>query len=213
VYSIDGDQAPLPQIAQLAAEHEAMLLVDEAHATGVWGARGRGLVEYFAAGDPNIERAAPIRIGTLSKALGSAGGFVCGSRLLIDWLANRARTYVFSTAAPAATAAAALAALDIVESEPQRRSELLAHAAELRERLADAGWNIGRSQSQIIPLIVGDPQRAVALSARLRDRGLLVPAIRPPTVPEGQSLLRISLCHHHTPEMIETLLNALRDRI
>jgi 8-amino-7-oxononanoate synthase len=184
-------------------------LVDEAHATGVWGERGRGVVEHFAASEPSVEHAVAVRIGTLSKALGSAGGFVCGSHMLFDWLANRARTYVFSTAAPAATAAASLAALEIVASEPHRRRELLQRAAELRLRLADAGWNIGRSQSQIIPLFVGDPQRAVALSGRLREHGLLVPAIRPPTVPEGQSLLRISLCHHHSPQMVDTLINAL----
>lgn len=211
VFSMDGDLAPLPQIAQLATEHEAMLLVDEAHATGVWGDRGRGVVEHFAKIDSLVEPAVAIRIGTLSKALGSSGGFVCGSQMLIDWLANRARTYVFSTAAPAATAAAALAALEIVQNEPHRRRDLRARAQQLRANLAEAGWNIGRSQSQIIPLIVGDPGRAVAMSARLRKRGLLVPAIRPPTVPEGQSLLRISLCHHHSPEMIETLLTTLRN--
>ncbi|MEX2172460.1 MAG: 8-amino-7-oxononanoate synthase [Pirellulales bacterium] len=213
VFSMDGDLAPLPQIAKLATEHEAMLLVDEAHATGVWGEHGRGVVEHFAASEPDVERAVAVRMGTLSKALGSAGGFVCGGQMLIDWLANRARTYVFSTAAPAATAAAALAALEIVENEPQNRRDLLTRAEELRRRLAEAGWNVGCSQSQIIPLIVGDPRRAVALSSRLRERGLLVPAIRPPTVPEGQSLLRISLCHHHGPGMVETLLNALRDGI
>lgn len=209
LFSMDGDFAPLPQIAALAIEHEAMLLVDEAHATGVWGERGRGLTEHFAVDHPIVEQAAVVRMGTLSKAIGSSGGFVCGRQLLIDWLANRARTYVFSTAAPAATAAAALAALDVVELEPERRQSLLARAAELRNRLSAAGWNIGNSQSQIVPVIVGDPRQALALSARLREAGLLVPAIRPPSVPEGGSLLRISLCHHHTPEMMDSLVETL----
>ena len=150
-----------------------------------------------------------MRIGTLSKALGCVGGFVAGSRALIEWLVNRARPYVFSTAAPAATSAAAIAALDIVEQEPQRRQSLLARAEALRTELAARGWNTGSSASQIIPIIVGDPERAVTLSLRLRDRGLFVPAIRPPTVPEGEACLRISLTAGHTEEMIRALLAGL----
>jgi 8-amino-7-oxononanoate synthase len=137
------------------------------------------------------------------------GGFVAGSRSLIEWLVNRARPYVFSTAGPAAAAAAAMAALDIVRQEPQRRQRLLARAQELRADLSARGWNVGASASQIIPLIVGDPARAVQLSAQLRDRGLFVPAIRPPTVPEGEACLRISLTAGHTEEMIAALLTAL----
>jgi 8-amino-7-oxononanoate synthase len=137
------------------------------------------------------------------------GGFVAGTRSLIEWLVNRARPYVFYTAMPAANATAAMAALDIVENEPRRRVELLARAERFRTRLADQGWNIGRSASQIVPIIVGEPSRAVALSAALRKRGLYVPAIRPPTVPDGESCLRISLTHGHTEEMIAKLLEAL----
>ena len=156
-----------------------------------------------------MEDRVAVRVGTLSKALGCAGGFVAGSRLLIEWLVNRARPYVFSTALPAANAAAALVALEIVQQEPQPRQNLLSAAADLRNRLTGQGWNVGRSASQIIPVIVGQPDRAVALAAALRQRGLLVPAIRPPTVPEGQSCLRISVTSGHTEEMVETLVSAL----
>ena len=140
-----------------------------------------------------------------SKALGCVGGFVAGSQSLIDWLVNRARPYVFSTAAPAATSAAAIAALDIVAAEPQRREMLLARAESLRSELRRQGWNTGPSASQIIPIVIGDPQRAITLSQRLRGRGLFVPAIRPPTVPDGEACLRISLTTGHTEEMIGTL--------
>jgi 8-amino-7-oxononanoate synthase len=204
LFSMDGDLAPLAELADLAEHHEAMLLIDEAHATGVFGSRGRGVAEHLG-----VEERIPVRVGTLSKALGGVGGFVAGSRTLVEWLVNRSRPYVYSTASPAAAAAAALAALDVVEHQPQRRTALLQRASELRARLAEQGWNTGRSASQIIPIVVGDPQRAVAMAAALRQQGLFVPAIRPPTVPEGQACLRISLTYAHTPEMIERLLAAL----
>jgi len=206
LFSMDGDLAPLKDLAHVAQRHGAMLLVDEAHATGVFGAGGRGVSELLGAED-----LIDVRVGTLSKALGSVGGFVAGSRSLIEWLVNRARPYVFSTAAPASVCAAALAALEIVQREPQRRKSLLDRARSFREALAREDWNIGNSVSQIIPLIVGDPRRAVALSAALRDQGLFVPAIRPPTVPDGEACLRISLTASHTREMTADLLDALRD--
>ncbi len=204
LFSMDGDLAPLAELADLAARHDAMLLVDEAHATGVFGQHGRGVAEHFG-----VEDRIHVRIGTLSKALGSVGGFVAGSRSLVEWLVNRARPYVFSTAGPAAAAAASLAALDIVGHEPQRRQQLLARAEALRSALVRQGWNTGASASQIIPLVVGDTERAVHLSAQLRERGLFVPAIRPPTVPEGEACLRISLTAGHTEEMIAALVGAL----
>ena len=205
LFSMDGDLAPLPRLAALTEEYNAMLLVDEAHATGVFGQRGRGAVEHFGLDHDRVH----VRIGTLSKALGTGGGFVCGRQSLIDWLANRARPYVFSTAQPAATSAAAIAALDVVATEPHRRRELLARAADLCSRLSAQGWNTGNSQSQIIPLYVGDPDRTMRLAADLRQAGYFIPGIRPPTVPEGESLLRLSLCYHHTPAMIDELLKAL----
>ena len=204
LFSMDGDLAPLAPLAELAERYEAMLLVDEAHATGVFGRHGRGISERLG-----VEARVHVRIGTLSKALGCVGGFVAGSRPLVEWLANRARPYVFSTASPAATAAAALAALDIVCQEPERRERLLARAETLRSALVGQGWNVGSSASQIIPLVLGDAERAVRLSARLREQGLFVPAIRPPTVPDGEACLRISLTAGHTEEMIGALLDAL----
>ena len=204
LFSMDGDLAPLEELAQVARRHDAMLLVDEAHATGVFGPGGRGTVE--AAG---VEADVHVRVGTLSKALGSMGGFVAGSRSLIEWLVNSARPYVFSTAPPAALAAAALAALDIVEQEPGQREQLLDRARILRARLVSQGWHVGDSASQIIPIVVGEADRAMKLSATLRERGHFAPAIRPPTVPRGESCLRISLTTGHTEEMIEELLSAL----
>jgi 8-amino-7-oxononanoate synthase len=204
VFSMDGDLAPLAELAELADRHGAMLMVDEAHATGVFGPQGRGLIEQLG-----LDERIPVRVGTLSKAIGSLGGFVAGSRSLVEWLINRARPYIFSTAMPAPLAAAALAALEIVRDEPHRRKGLLVRAAELRRVLAAEDWNLGCSASQIIPLVVGQPDRAVRLSQALLDRGLLVPAIRPPTVPEGEACLRISLTCGHTPEMVQRLIEAL----
>jgi 8-amino-7-oxononanoate synthase len=201
---MDGDIAPLEQLVEIAERFDAMLMVDEAHATGVFGERGRGTCEHCG-----VEDRVPIRVGTMSKALGSIGGFVAGSRPLIEWLLNRARPYVFSTASPAATAAASLAALDIVENEPQRRRQLLDRSQRLREELTERGWNVAPSVSQILPIIVGDPERAIRMSTALREQGLFLPAIRPPTVPDGEACLRISLTVGHTEPMIAKLLKAL----
>lgn len=208
LFSMDGDLAPLSDLVELAERHAAMLLVDEAHATGVFGTRGRGVCEYLGLADH-----VPIRVGTLSKALGVSGGFVVGSRPLIDWLTNRARPYVFSTATPAPLAAAALAALDCVREEPWRRESLLRRAAAFREQLAADGWHTGESRSQIIPLYVGSPHRAMTLAAALRERGFWVPGIRPPTVPDGESLLRISLTSGHTDEMLAALRRTLAETL
>ena len=204
VFSMDGDLAPLAELAELAGRYDAMLMVDEAHATGVFGQHGRGVAEHLG-----VDHVVDVHMGTLSKALGAAGGFVAGSHSLIRWLANRARSYVFSTAHPASIAAAAIAALDIVDQEPGRRASLLQSAARLRAQLAAQGWNIGASASQIIPIIIGSPAEAVRLSTELRTRGYWLPAIRPPSVPSGESLLRLSLTSAHTPEVIEGLVAAL----
>ena len=233
LFSMDGDLAPLARLAELAEQYDAMLMVDEAHATGVFGAaRVAGCCRAFwpMSNARPAKSMCHVRVGTLSKALGTGGGFVCGRQSLIDWLANRARTYVFSTAQPAATSAAAIAALDIVRDEPRRRIDLLARASKLRDRLRERGWSLtpplppvedstwrgeGRGEgitSQIIPLYVGEPERAVQMAGQLREAGFFVPAIRPPTVPEGESLLRLSLCYHHSPEMVDALVRQL-DRL
>lgn len=206
LFSMDGDAAPLVELAELADKHGAMLMVDEAHATGVFGRTGRGLCEELG-----IEERVHIRVGTLSKALGSVGGFVSGRRSLIEWLINRARPYVFSTAHPAAACEAAEEALSILMAQPERGHELQARAAKLREKLYSQGWNLGPSTSQVIPLIAGGAETALELSQALFQQGFFVPAIRPPSVPAGESRLRISLSWAHTPDMIEAFSNSLSE--
>lgn len=207
LFSMGGDFAPLDRIAELSQRAGAMLMVDEAHATGVFGPNGRGVCEMMG-----VEDAVHVRMGTFSKALGSIGGFVVGQQRLMEWLINRARPYFFSTALPQAAAAAALESLTIVRNEPFRRTRLLERAANLRKALRDQGWDLGNSESQIIPVIVGDPERAMALSRELLEEGMFVPAIRPPSVPEGKSLVRVSLTSSHSLQAIGQLVEALGRR-
>ncbi len=204
VFSMEGDLAPLLELAALAARFECMLLVDEAHATGVFGARGRGLAEHLG-----VEDRVHVRVGTLSKALGCVGGFVCGRESLIQWLVNRARPYIFSTASPPAASAAAVAALDIVDSEPWRRTTLRDRSTALASQLREQGWSIGGSASHVIPLVIGDAAATMRLAGQLREQGILVPGVRPPSVAPGRSLLRISLSYAHTSDQIAQLLDAL----
>jgi 8-amino-7-oxononanoate synthase len=206
LFSMDGDLAPLPDLAELAERHDAMLMVDEAHATGVFGPSGRGVCEQLG-----VERGVHIRVGTLSKALGSMGGFVAGSAQLIDWLVNRARSYVFSTAPPEAMAAYALETLRTVADEPFRRTVLLQRAAKLRAELQRQGWNTGNSASQIVPVMLGDAERTMSLAQTLRERGLFVPGIRPPSVPKGECLLRVSLSYQHSDAAVQQLLDAMAE--
>ncbi|WP_145106304.1 aminotransferase class I/II-fold pyridoxal phosphate-dependent enzyme [Botrimarina mediterranea] len=209
LFSMDGDFAPLAELGELAERHDAMLLVDEAHATGVWGPHGRGSIEHAAVQSPRLPGQVAVHVGTLSKALGSAGGFVSGSGALIDWLYNRARPYVFSTASPPAVAAASIAALEIVQAEPERREAVHRNAALLRELLHAAGWSTGASVSQIVPIHAGEAEVALALSSQLAERGFYVPAIRPPSVPVGESLLRVSVSARHSAEDLRRLVEAL----
>jgi 8-amino-7-oxononanoate synthase len=209
LFSMDGDFAPLEELGEIAERYDAMLMVDEAHATGVWGPHGRGSVEHAAVQSPRLPGLVAVRVGTLSKALGSAGGFVTGSGELIDWLHNRARPYVFSTASPPALAAASIAALEIIKAEPSRREAVHRNAQTLRDLLHAAGWSTGASASQIVPIVVGAPETALTLAARLAERGFYVPAIRPPSVPAGESLLRVSVSARHTAEDLRRLVKAL----
>jgi 8-amino-7-oxononanoate synthase len=204
LFSMDGTIAPLADLADLARRHGAMLMVDEAHATGVFGERGSGLVE--AAG---CEDGVHIRVGTLSKALGAAGGFVAGRARLIEWLRHAARGWIFSTAHPPAVAGAATRAIELVAIEPERRRAVLERAGALRQRLAAAGLAIGDAAAQIVPVITGEPAAAVALATRLAEAGCFVPAIRPPSVPKGKSLVRISLSWLHDDRDLARLADAL----
>jgi 8-amino-7-oxononanoate synthase len=207
VFSMDGDLAPLADLGELAERHDCMLLIDEAHATGVLGEQGRGLGEALP---PRCDPERVIKVGTLSKALGAQGGFVCGSRRLVDWLVNHARPYVFSTALAPPAAAAARRAVAVVGAELERRRRLLDLAGLLRDQLRAAGFPEGGSRCQIVPVLIGDSRAAVEVSERLQERGLLVPAIRPPSVPEGTARLRVSLTAGHTEEDVLLLAAALR---
>lgn len=208
LFSMDGDLAPLPGLCEIARRHKAMLLVDEAHATGVLGAHGRGSAEHLG-----VETQIPICVGTLSKALGSQGGFVAGPRALIDWLTTQARPQMFSTGLTPAACAAATAAFDIIAGEPQRRERLQSLGRLLRGELTRRGVSVVAEQSDpagpIVPLIVGDAPRAMRMSAALQQRGFLVPAIRPPSVPRGTSRLRISLSAAHAEADVIALVDHL----
>jgi 8-amino-7-oxononanoate synthase len=204
LFSMDGTIAPLSDLAALARRHGAILMVDEAHATGVFGARGSGLVEASDTAD-----GVHVRVGTLSKALGSAGGFVAGHPRLVDWLRHSARAWVFSTAHPPAVAAAATTAIELLAAEPHRRHQLLAKAAEFRAALTRQGIPLEGVAAHIVPVVAGRAEAAVALAEQLAAAGMFVPAIRPPSVPEGRSLVRASVAWHHTPHDLERLVAVL----
>jgi 8-amino-7-oxononanoate synthase len=202
VFSMDGDIAPLAELADLAERHDAWLVLDDAHGIGVLG-RGRGAPAQFALRSPRI-----IHMATLGKALGGYGAFVAGDATVIEWLMQRARTYVFSTALPPALAAVATASLRLVEEHPALVATLHERIGEFRRACARHGIATA-SGTAIQPIVVGEPARALSLAARLRERGQLVPAIRPPTVPEGSARLRISLSAAHSREQVLALADAL----
>ncbi len=205
IFSMDGDAAPLKELHELANHYQATLILDEAHATGLFGKSGRGMAELMGIESSNV-----IRIGTLSKAIGCMGGFVVGSQLLIDWFWNRSRSQIFSTALPPSICAAASVAIDIIESEPFRRETVLSLTEYLRNKLIAAGLQtIPNGIAPIVPVLLDDPQRAVEVSQQLQTAGFLVPAIRPPTVPQGTSRLRISLSTLHTKKDVDLLLDVL----
>jgi 8-amino-7-oxononanoate synthase len=207
LFSMDGTIAPLADLCELARRHGAILMVDEAHATGVFGSRGSGLVE--ASG---CEDGVHVRVGTLSKAVGAAGGFVAGSADLVAWLRHAARSWVFSTAHPPPVAAAAERAIRIIEEEPRRRLDLADRAAEVRRALRSAGVDLGDAEGQILPIVAGRPEAALAMQARLASAGLFTPAIRPPSVPHGRSLVRASLSFAHERDDLDRLVEAFRHR-
>ncbi len=204
VFSMDGDCAPLRELAAAAERHGALLLVDEAHATGVFGPSGSGCIR--AAG---LEDRVNLSMGTLSKALGSQGGFAACSADLRSLLINQSRSFIYSTALAPAAVGAALGALDVLERDPDRGARLLARAAGVRERLNAAGLDTGASVSQIVPVIVGESERALRVAQYLREAGFLAVAIRPPTVPQGTARLRLSLSYDHTEAELAALTAAV----
>lgn len=198
VFSMDGDIARLPELAALRDKYGAALLVDDAHATGVIGKTGRGTAEYWG-----LEGTVDIQVGTLSKALGAEGGFVCASEDIIRWLRNRSRPFIFSTAIGPSTAAAALASLRLLEAEPRRLEMLRANTARLRDALTAAGLPLLPGDTPILPIMCGEEDRAASLARACREEGLLLSAIRPPSVPRGTSRIRLTVTAAHTAEDID----------
>ncbi|MEZ6151286.1 MAG: 8-amino-7-oxononanoate synthase [Pirellulaceae bacterium] len=206
IFSMDGDAAPLVSLSEIADRYDTGLVVDEAHAVGIYGQRGGGLLEEL-----HLQSHVLAKFGTLSKALGCVGGYVAGEEKLIDYLVNHCRSYLFSTAAPALVVLAAQRALQLLVNMQDERQSLRCTARLLRQRLHDLGLGSPIGDSPIIPVMVGSESRALALSRQLWERGIYVPAIRPPTVPEGTCRLRVSLSTSHTPQHIDQLVSALAE--
>jgi 8-amino-7-oxononanoate synthase len=206
VFGMDGDAAPLREIAEACERHGAMLYVDEAHAAGVLGPSGAGLAEALGVGER-----VDAHMGTLGKAFGSFGAYVAGSRRLVDLLVSKARTFVFTTALPPAACGAALAALDVLAAEPARRERVHALAARMKAGLARLGFELPGVVAPIFPVVLGTEERALAASRALRARGFFVRAIRPPTVPRGTSRLRVALGAAHTEAQVDAFLGALEE--
>ena len=206
LFSMDGDEAPLAEIVGLAERHGAMVMVDEAHATGLFGPKGAGVVSKLGLGER-----VHVQMGTLGKALGCFGAYVAGSGLLREFLINRCRSFIFATSLPPPVLAAAAAAVDLVEREPERRLALWHNSRALKEGLRRSGFFLGESQSQIQPLIVGDAEKCMAFSERLLQKGVFAQGIRPPTVPPGTSRLRVTLMATHTHEHLHRALKAFEE--
>lgn len=207
VFSMDGDTAPLPELAALAHRHGAWLMADDAHGFGVLGERGAGCAELLDT------QQLPILMGTLGKAIGSAGAFVAGSEALIETLIQFARTYIYTTALPPAVAAATSASLDLLQEEGWRRAHLRQLIERFRAGAEQLGLALMPSQSAIQPLLVGEAGRALELSNRLAERGFWISAIRPPTVPAGSARLRITLTAAHSTAQVDQLLTALEEEV
>ena len=205
LFSMDGDEAPLADIVSLAEKHGAMVMVDEAHATGIYEPNGSGLVAKLGLGDR-----VPIQMGTLGKALGGFGAYVAGSQALRELLINRCRSFIFTTSLPPAVMAMAIAAIDLIKKEPQRRQALRDNCQLLRAGLEAQGYSVRASRSQILPLMIGDATQCMKLSEDLLQRGVFAQGIRPPTVPPGTSRLRITLMATHKREHIDRALKTFK---
>jgi len=202
VFSMDGDIAPLPDLASLADKHGAILMVDDAHGTGVLGKSGKGTGEHFG-----LSRGVHIQMGTLGKAFGSFGAYAAGSRALIDFLVNRARSFIYSTALPPSVCAASIAAIDIVEKEPARRYRLWKNRERFVAGLKQLGISTGDSETPIVPIMIGDSAQACKAGDKLIEYGLYATAIRPPTVPQGTARIRTTVTAAHSDQDIDEALN------
>lgn len=207
VFSMDGDIAPLKELAVLCRSHDALLVVDDAHGIGVLGPQGRGSVAELGLSEDDV----PVLIGTLGKAVGTSGAFVAGPRLLMDYLVQKARTYIYTTAMPPAIAAATCTSIGLIEQEDSRRCHLQSLIAEFRQQASAMGYQLMPSQTPIQPIVVGDNWSALALSQALEERGLMVTAIRPPTVPEGEARLRVTFSAAHSRDDLAKLLAGLKE--
>ena len=205
VFSMDGDLAPLPDLVEVTEAHGAILMIDEAHATGVVGPGGRGAAAHFG-----LEGRIPVVMGTLSKALGAAGGFVAGRADLCAWLRNRARSFIFDTAMAPPVVAAAAAALEVVRREPERPERVRTLARRLADDLADAGYKVAAPDAAVIPVFIGEAADTMSLAAGLLEAGVLVGAIRPPSVAPGTSRLRVTLMATHTEDHLGRATAAFR---
>ena len=204
VFSMDGDIGPLPALVELAEKYDAIMMIDDAHSSGVLGRNGRGTVDHFG-----LHGRVDIQVGTLSKAIGVLGGYVCGTQDFIDYLCHRARPFLFSTSHPPAVTAACLAAFDILEAEPERIETLWANTRYFKEELAKLGFDTGRSQTPITPIMVGEAAAAHAFSNALFDEGLFATGIGFPTVPEGKARIRTIVTATHTREQLDRALEIL----
>jgi glycine C-acetyltransferase len=204
VFSMDGDIAPLAGLVDVADRHGAIMMVDDAHASGVLGPGGKGTVAHFGIDPARVD----IQVGTLSKAIGVLGGFIAGPPHLIDWLVNRGRPYLFSTSAPPPVAAACIAALDVIEAEPERIDRLWENTGFLKQGLQALGFDTGMSETPITPVIAGEAQTAQDLSRLLFEDGVFTPAIVFPTVPKGQSRVRTIVTAEHTQDDLQQALDA-----
>ncbi|WP_100638617.1 8-amino-7-oxononanoate synthase [Marinobacter salexigens] len=207
VFSMDGDVAPLRELAAACREHDALLVVDDAHGFGVLGSRGQGSVAEFGLSEEDV----PVLIGTLGKAAGTSGAFVAGSEVLMDYLVQKARTYIYTTAMPPALAMATLNSIDLIEQGGERRAHLQGLIDRFRREAAALGYSLMSSCTPVQPIMVGDNWAALALSQALEERGLLVTAIRPPTVPAGEARLRVTFSAAHTHEDLVSLMQGLAD--
>jgi glycine C-acetyltransferase len=201
---MDGDIAPLPGLVEVAEKHGAIMMIDDAHASGVLGPGGKGTVSHFGL-DP---RRVDVQVGTLSKAIGVLGGFIAGPSHLIEWLVNRGRPFLFSTSAPPAVAAACLAALDVIRDEPERIDRLWSNTNFFKKGLHGLGFDTGASETPITPVIAGEEARAVELSRLLWEEGVFTPAIVFPTVAKGQSRVRTIVTADHSDEDLAEALDA-----
>ena len=206
VFSMDGDLAPLPDLVKISAKYNAMLMVDEAHGTGVFGENGRGVVEHF-----NLGKEVDVVMGTLSKAIGSLGGYVSSDIELISYLRNKARSFMYTTALPPAVCAASIAGIKLIQENPSMRVSLWHNVRFIKDKLRLLNINTISSESQIIPILIGDTKKAVNISKLLYESGILIPAIRPPTVPVNTSRLRMTVMSSHTQSDLERLIQILSD--